>query len=50
MARRRRSNNEGTIYLLLVERGGQVLWRLEGGYEPQKAAALREAIAAYFSA
>lgn len=42
--------DESTIYLLLVDRQGQVLWRAEGGYDPQKAAALREAIAAHFNA
>lgn len=42
--------DEGTIYLLLLNRQGQVLWRAEGGYEPHKAASLREVITAHFSA
>ncbi len=36
--------DEETIYVLLVEQGGRILWRTEGAYAPEKAALLRQAI------
>jgi hypothetical protein len=37
--------SEDTIYILLVDRGGRVLWRGEGSYSDMTAANLRRAIA-----
>jgi hypothetical protein len=37
--------SEDTIYLLLVDRRGRVLWRGEGSYSDMTAASLRRAIA-----
>lgn len=42
--------SEETIYLLLVTRTGDILWRAEGPYAPTTAAALVEALAAHLGA
>jgi len=36
--------SEDTITILLVDKDGEVLWRSEGAYEPEKGKALQEAI------
>jgi hypothetical protein len=40
--------SEDTITIFLVDKGGEVLWRSEGAYEPDKGKAFRQAIEANY--